>query len=456
MKAKLTLKVSVSGVRGIVGDSLTPQLAARFAAAFGTWAGIGKVLVGRDTRPSGEMLENAVVAGLVATGCQPVEIGLCPIPSALLLTKDLKAQGAVVVTASHNPTEWNGLKFLSARGLYLNAAEVEEFLDIYHQGEFSFVRAEKHKAVVEEPDPAAPHLAKLLKCIDADKIRSRKFKVVADCSNGAGAVMMPKFLGELGCDVVLLNVKTDGTFARQSEPVAENLGDLCREVRRAEADVGFAQDADADRLAVINERGLALGEDMTLALAAKRVLEVTPGPVVVNLSTSQAIDDMAEKAGVPVYRTKIGETNVVEEVLARRAAIGGEGNGGVIWPKVHPCRDSFAAAGLILELMAASGKKISRLAREIPFYALEKDKLPGTPEDALRILAMLRKKHAADEISTLDGLKIRFKEKGGGAASIHVRPSNTEPVIRLQAEARNEARARALLARVKREISALL
>src|SRR5512136_14756 len=336
MRMKLSLKIGISGVRGIVGDSLTPQLAGRFAAAFGTYAGLGKVVVGRDARPSGEMLENAVFAGLLAAGCQPVDIGICPIPSVLLLTKELRAQGGIVVTASHNPKEWNGLKFLSRHGLYLSPSEVEEFLDIYHQGEFSFVRADKHRSIIEELRPTRYHLAKLLKNLDVDLIRKKKVKVAADCNNGAGAILLPEFLDALGCEVTLINTTPDGTFAHQSEPVPENLGELCRLVREAGADIGFAQDADADRLAVVDETGEAIGEEMTLALAVKYVLTQTPGPVVVNLSATQAIDDLARRAGVDVFRTKIGETNVVEELLACRGVVGGEGNGGVIWPRVHP------------------------------------------------------------------------------------------------------------------------
>jgi phosphomannomutase len=451
MDGKLSLKIGISGVRGIIGDSLTPQLAGRFAAALGTYVGPGKIVVGRDARPSGGMLEDAVFAGLLATGCQPVEIGICPIPSVLLLTKDLRARGGVVVTASHNPREWNGLKFLSGRGLYLTPSEVDEFLDIYHQGEFLFVGTDKLRPSADEPDPTRPHLARLLKVLDVDLIRRRKLRVVADCNNGAGATLLPKFLEALGCEVDLMNAAPGRASAHPSEPVPENLTGLCRRVRKVGADVGFAQDADADRLAVVDERGEALGEEMTLALAVKYVLARTPGPVVVNLSATQAIDDLARKAGVPVYRTKIGETNVVEEILARRAVIGGEGNGGVIWPEVHPCRDSFAAAGLVLEQMAAACKPVSRLRKEIPFYAIAKAKVPGTAEQAHRMLGRLKKQYAAETVSTLDGLKIGLE-----GASVHIRPSNTEPIIRVQAEAAGRREAASLLARFMREMRALL
>lgn len=443
--AALALKIGVSGVRGIVGDSLTPQLAARFAAAFGTYVGRGRVVVARDARPSGPMLENAVRAGLLATGCQPVDIGICPIPSVLLYVKESGAAGGIAVTASHNPAEWNGLKFLSARGLYLTASEVAEFLDIYHQGEFSFAPADRLKPPLRAGDALQAHLARLLKALDVERIRKRRLRVAFDAGGGAGAALMPDFLAALGCEAIGLDA---GGGARASEPSAENLGALVRLVRRERADVGFAQDADADRLALVDERGRPLGEELTLAFAVRRVLMTDPGPVVVNLSTSRAIDDLARRAGVEVFRTRVGESNVVEELRARGATIGGEGNGGVIWPRIHPCRDSFAAAGLALELAAATGKTISALRREIPRYAMVKDKVRGSAEAADRTLARLAKKYAANVASTLDGLKLAF-----GASWVHLRPSNTEPLIRVFAEARTPAAARALAARFRREIS---
>ncbi len=442
-----TLKISVSGVRGVVGDSLTPQVVARFAAAFGTYAGRGRVLVGRDARPSGGMLVEAVTAGLLATGCQPVDIGICPIPSALFYTRESQARGAVVATASHNPEEWNGLKFLSGRGIYLNASEVEEFLDIYHQGDFAFVRADRHRPLAADACAVEAHLKRLLQCLDVDRIRSRAFRVAVDCNNGAGAVLLPRFLECLGCEVESINATPGAAFARSSEPVPESLRALGRLVRRARADVGFAQDADADRLAIVDETGRPIGEDLTLALGVQRVLQTTPGPVAVNLAASRAIDDLAKCAGVPVYRTKTGEINVVEEVLRRKAVVGGEGNGGVVWPRVHPCRDSFAAAGLVLELMACSRKNVSTLAGRIPAYAMVKDKVPGTPEEAHRILGVLRKRHEREDVSTLDGLRIAFPD-----GWVLLRPSNTEPIIRVTAEAKDPRRARALADRFRSEI----
>jgi phosphomannomutase len=448
MKERLSLKVSVSGVRGVIGESLTPRLAARFAQAFGTYLGGGKVVVGRDARSSGPMLQEAVTAGLLSVGCRPVDAGLCPIPSFQVLTKALQARGGVSITASHNPGEWNGLKFVGGAGFFLDRPRFAEFIEIYHQGEFALVRAEKMKPAAREEEPLRPHLERLLAALDADLIKRGRFRVAVDCANGAGAALVPEFLRRLGCRPVLVNAVPHGRFERPPEPVPENLGALGRAVRARRADVGFAQDADADRLAVVDEAGRPLGEELTLALAVKRVLSSrAAGPVVVNLSTTRAIDDIAAAAGVPVFRTRIGEINVVEEILDRGAAVGGEGNGGVIWPAVHPCRDSFTAMGLVLELMAATGKAPSALRREIPVYHMVKDKVSGTAGRAHAIGKALRKKYAGKgEVVTLDGVKVVFADSW-----VHLRPSNTEPIIRVVAEARTRAEAARLVRLFKAE-----
>lgn len=451
MRKQVSLKISISGVRGVVGDSLTPQLAARFAQALGTYLGRGKVIVGQDTRPSGIMVKNAIIAGLLSVGCQPADCGIAPIPSIQNLIPETNAVGGIVVTASHNPPQWNGLKFINAKGLFLNFSQFEELLDIYHHRDFSFVSFDKYKSPILEENPTEVHLRKLLDYLDVESIRKKKFRVVADCSNGAGAILTPKFLEALGCEMILLNTTPDGSFAHLPEPVPENLRVLCRMVRKNRADVGFAQDADADRLAIISEKGEALGEELTLALAVKYLLSKKTGPVVTNLSTTAALDDIARQRGVPLFRTKIGEIHVVEELLARAAVIGGEGNGGVILPDIHPCRDSFTAMGLTLEFMASSGKTISQLRREIPPYHLIKDKVEGTPERAQRIIIELKKKYAGKgHISTLDGLKIQFKNSW-----FHVRPSNTEPIIRILAEARKREEAKKLIHKLKREMREL-
>jgi len=449
-----SLKISISGVRGIVGESLSPQLLASFAQAFGTFIGGGSVIVGQDSRTSGVMVKNAVMSGLLSVGCQPVEVGICPIPSFQVFTKETKARGGIFVTASHNPKEWNGLKFISQEGLFLNYHQTEEFLDIYHQGEFSLVEAEKYKIPKSKKNPTAPHLKKLLSYFKTDLISKKKFKVAVDCANGAGAVLAPQFLQALGCETIFINCVPDGSFAHHPEPVPENIAQLCNTVIENKADVGFAQDADADRLAVVNEKGEPLGEELTLLLAAKHVLSKNPGPVVINLSTSQAMDDITRSFKVPLIRTKIGEINVVEQILAQqgRTAIGGEGNGGVILPEIHTCRDSFTAMDLILEYMASSGKTISELRAEIPQYHMIKDKIMGTQEQASYLIRHLKRKYwNRGEISLLDGLKIQFEDHW-----FHIRPSNTEPIIRLIAEAKSLEKAKRIISQLKGEISGII
>ena len=451
MKKGLSLKIGISGVRGIVGVSLTPQLAACFAQAFGTYIGSGKVIVGQDARTSGTMIKNAVFSGLLSIGCQPVDIGICPIPSTMVLAKENPYIGAVVVTASHNPPEWNGLKFISGKGLFLSHSQVQEFLDIYHQGEFPLVSADRYKTPITETNPTKSHLHKLLDYLDVDSIKKNNYSIVADCSQGAGLRLLPNFLEHLGCQVILLDHKKRPQKLTQNRSTTQDITSLCREVLKNNADIGFVQDADADRLSIINEKGIPLGEELTLALAVDYILSKKSGPVVVNLSTSRSIEDIARKYKAPLYRTKIGEINVVEELLHKKAVIGGEGNGGVIFPSIHPCRDSFTAIGLTLEAMSRYGKSISQLQKSIPKYAMVKDEIEGSYEQAHRILRLLRKKFQKKEnISTIDGLKFDFRDSW-----LHIRPSNTEPIIRIFAEAKSRQKAQALIRRFKQEIRGL-
>ena len=453
MNKATSLKISVSGVRGIVGESLTPQLIASLAQAFGTYLGQGKVIVGQDPRNSGTMVKKAVLAGLLAVGCQPIDIGICPIPSILILTKEAKARGGMAVTASHNPKGWNGLKFINREGIFLNYYQMEEFLDIYYQGEFSLVEAEKHKNLKFEENPTEPHLKKLLSYFNVDIISQKKLKVVIDCCYGAGAMLAPYFLEALGCQVTLVNTRPE-VSPYHLQTFSENIGEIGRTIVEKTADVGFIQDADADRLAIINEKGEPIGEELTLILATKHILSKNPGAVVVNLSTSQAIDYIANQFNVPVIRTKVGEINVVEQILSQqqKVAIGGEGNGGVILPDIHPCRDSFSAMGLILEYMAFSGKTISQLQQEIPKYFIIKDKIRGTPAQAHQIIKQLKRKYMnKGKISLLDGLKINFKNYW-----IHLRASNTEPIIRLIVEAKSQQKAEKIVQQFKREILDIL
>jgi phosphomannomutase len=435
-----SLKISISGVRGIVGDTLTPQLLTAFAGAFGTYLGRGPILVGRDTRQSGEMVGNAVFAGLLAAGCEPVDLGICPVPSIQIRAAEVRSSGAIAITASHNPAQWNALKFINAEGLFLNAYQADELLDIYHQRSFTLVPSSEIRNVRRDSQAIPCHIQRLLRYFDADLLRRARLKVVLDSCNGAGSLAAPQFLRALGCRVIELHTTPNGIFPRDPEPIPENLTVLRKAVVRHRADVGFAQDADADRLAVIDPLGNPIGEDYTLALATLFVLEKHPGPVVTNLSTTRAIDDIAESLSCPVIRTRIGEANVVEEMIHAGAVVGGEGNGGVILPEIHYCRDSMSGMGAVLQLMAERRKALPQILEQIPRYFMVKQKVDLSPDRVSQLLESLERRLAGAGKTKLDGLKLFWPD-----ACLHVRASNTEPVVRIVAEAKSRRRARVLV-----------
>jgi phosphomannomutase len=312
MKAIPTLKISISGVRGVVGDSLTPDLLTRFSQAFGTYIGSGRVVVGRDTRTSGEMVRQAVVSGLLSSGCRIVDAGVCPTPTVQLLVRKLHAAGGIAITASHNPPEWNALKFVGPDALFLSGARGRELLDIYHQGEYTKARSQRIRTVEALTGALDQHLAAVLEAVGPLAAGGRRLKVVLDACNGAGAIVGPRLLQALGAEVVGIHTAPDGRFPRPAEPTPENLKALCAAVREHEADIGFAQDMDADRLAIVSERGEPIGEERTLVLAVEHVLRLTPGPVVANLATTHALELVAARYRCAVYRTPVGEANVTK------------------------------------------------------------------------------------------------------------------------------------------------
>jgi phosphomannomutase len=443
-----SLKISISGIRGIVGETLTPQLLTAFAGAFGTYVGRGPIMLGRDTRSSGEMVRNAVFAGLLSAGCEPVDLGICPVPSIQIRTKDVHARGGIAITASHNPAEWNALKFIGREGLFLNTHQAEELLDIYHQRAFTQVASGEIRSIRLDADAVTAHLRRLHDCFDAHVIGRARIRVVLDSCNGAGSVAAPRFLRELGCSVVELHTDPKGGFPRSPEPVPENLGALCSAVRRHKADIGLAQDADADRLAIVNSSGTPIGEEYTLTLAVLFILGKQKGPVVTNLSTTRAIDDIAARFGCPVARTRIGEINVVEEMIQTGAAVGGEGNGGVILPAVHYCRDSMSGMGAVLQLMAERRKPLEAILREIPHYEMIKDKATVAAERVPAIHDALRRLFPEAEADTRDGLKLSWKQ-----GWLHLRLSNTEPILRIVAESPSRRQSQSLVRTAKRLIA---
>jgi len=446
------LKVGISGVRGVVGASFTPQVAVAFARAFASFLGQGSVLVGRDTRPSGFATECAVVAGLQSSGCKPVLAGIVPTPTICMLVPLLGARGGIAITASHNPPQWNALKFVGPNGLFLSPQRANELFDIYHQGEFALVGEDGLPPVTTLEAPAEEHFNKIMQYVDASAVRARKFRVAVDCCNGVGALYTRAFLERLGCEVFTCFDTPTGAFEREPEPLPENLGTLGALVREHKCHVGFAQDPDGDRLAIVNEQGEPIGEDLTVAFAVQQVLDCHgKGPVAIHLSTSRSVAWVAEQRSCPVIRSKIGEINVVQALLAAGAVVGGEGNGGVVVPAIHPCRDSFTGMALVLELMAVTGKTVSELRAAIPRHYLVKDKVPVRGERVTSILRVVRRKYEHLKINLQDGVYVEIDD-----GWFHVRASNTEPVIRISAEARNPETARQIAQTVRAEILAYL
>ena len=444
------LMVSVSGMRGRVGAPLTPELMAGLAAAFGAFvrreSGEGPVYVGRDSRTSGPMFVRAVVAGLQSVGVPVIDLGLVPTPTLLLAVGRSDAIGGIGVTASHNPAEWNALKLVSGEGVFLDADLSARFRTSLREEDPERVAWHAIPAVREDQEAWPRHLEAILALphVDVPALRARQIKVAIDCVHGAGGPVMTDLLGALGCSVEGIGMNPDGLFPRDPEPTAANLGDLGALVRDSGAEIGLAVDPDVDRLALADETGGAMGEDLTLALAAATVLRRTPGPVVTNLSTSQVVEDVARAYDVRLARAPVGEVNVARRMQAENAVVGGEGNGGVILPALHHTRDAPLAAALILQHIVDEGVSASAAAARWPSYTIVKVKV-SFPREALELaFAALEEDLGVEAVDRTDGLRFAWPARG---AWLHVRPSGTEPVVRLIAEAREEEAAHAMVDR---------
>lgn len=445
------LKVGVSGIRGIVGEALSSEAVLDFSRSFGTMMKKGKVVVSRDTRISGQMYKELVKAALISTGCTCVDLDICPTPTTQVMVKELKAAGGVIITASHNPIQYNGLKFVNGKGLFLDAGERKKLLELYDKKEFKQVKVEEIKPVICDNSAVDRHLRRVLNFIKPGLIRKKKFKVAYDCCSGAGVVATAILMKKLGVKTVALNDKATGFFPHIPEPVPQNLKELCNAVKKNRCDIGFAQDPDADRLAIIDEKGRPIGEEYTLVLAVKFLLKSNkkPGAIVVtNLSTTRAIDDVAEEFGAKVFRTAVGERNVVEKLLEEKALIGGEGSGGVILPAIHPCRDSFTAMALVLQYMTEEGRKLSEILAGMPQYKMIKKAIECSLGEAQVVVKRLREKYSFEKINTVDGLKIDFVD-----GWVHIRPSNTEPIVRIIAEGKSDEAAQKLVDKLTGEIN---
>jgi phosphomannomutase len=456
--------IGVSGMRGTIGGTLTPAVVGRMAAAFAAWLKTNvqpldnkrhRVVFGRDSRPSGFWVRDAAVAALSASGVEVIDLDIVTTPGVAMMVKHLAADAGIIATASHNPIEWNGLKFLNNAAVALPADVAEQIKRYYEENRADYARVENLAPTKKNSETHALHVKRVIDYVDALGISTKRFKVVLDSVNGAGCVATATLLNKLGCQLVHLHGTPDGKFPHEPEPTEKNLVGLAHEVRRQKAHVGFAQDPDADRLAIVDETGRYIGEEYTLALVAKMVLSKRPGVAVANLSTSRMIDDVAAQHASRVVRTPVGEANVVHAMIREKAVIGGEGNGGVIDPRIVPGRDSLVGMAYVLQLMAATGKTISQLVAEIPRYEIVKTKFTCRREDANRAVEALKREFAAEKVDTQDGIRIDWDAQ---RAWVHARPSNTEPIMRIIAEAPERAAAdekvRQVQAVVDRELKA--
>jgi phosphomannomutase len=452
------LKISVSGVRGKFPRDLTPDIARRFSYAFSRLVGPREVFIGRDTRPSGKAMRGYVIQGLRAGGCRVVDIGIVPTPTALFAVREMIRSkrstpkkkggllgGAIVITASHNPLPWNGFKFISPQGRFLNQKEADRLFKIYEKTKLPFSNSKTKGSVKHKKEILTNHIQRVLKSVDVPAIRKKAFRVAMDMGNGAGTVASPKLLRALGCKVFPLMGSPSGKFRSDPEPTTHNLNALCNLVKNKKADVGFAQDPDADRLAIVSERARPIGEENTLTIALDHILSKKQGPVVVNVSTSSMCENICKKYGAQLYQSRIGEANVSERMLRVGALIGGEGNGGVIYPAVNFGRDSLVAMVLVLDAMAKHDCQVEGLISRIPQKHMVKLKMAVHPGKLKRFFSKMKSRFKNNRIDFTDGMKVYFKE-----GWVHLRGSNTEPVLRLMGEAQTRSGARALVQKVRR------
>jgi phosphomannomutase len=433
------LIVSVSGIRGIVGQSLYPDIACRFASALGTYLKGGRVVLCRDGRPSGRMLRQAVAAGLSAAGCIVDDIGIAPTPTVGVAVRQLGAAGGIQITASHNPAPWNGLKMFGSDGAVLTAERGKQVQQLFESGSLKYAGWDTIGDIRVPPDVTEAHAQAVCDAVSASSIHAAGFRVLLDANGGAGGPLGSNFLRQLGCEVVELACEADGNFVHEPEPIPAHLTDIGPQVSRSGAAVGFVLDPDADRLALIDENGNCISEEITLALAVKHRLQQKRGPVVVNMSTSRVIEDIAREARCEFLRTAVGEANVVAGMRAAGAAIGGEGNGGVIDPRIGWVRDPFIGMAMILNLMADSGQKLSELVASLPAYAMLKTKYTVPKEKLASALTAVEKRWPDAKVNRIDGLRLDWPDRW-----VHVRASNTEPAVRVIAESPSEAETKRL------------
>lgn len=456
----MTLIKSISGIRGTIGgvtnDNLTPLDTVKFAAAYGIWLQEYakkdklKVVVGRDARLSGEMVQNLVMSTLIGLGIEVVNLGLSTTPTVEIAVPMEEADGGIILTASHNPKQWNALKLLNEKGEFLNAKEGALILKIAEEERFNFAEIDDLGIITENDAYIDIHIDHVLSLplINAETVKKANFKVVVDGVNSTGGIAIPKLLEEFGVEVVKLYCEPTGHFPHNPEPLKEHLGAICEKVVEEKADFGIVVDPDVDRLAFICNDGSMFGEEYTLVACADYVLGKTPGNTVSNLSSSRALRDITEKHGGSYKAAAVGEVNVVIEMKKTKAIIGGEGNGGIIYPESHYGRDSLVGTALFLMLMAERGGSVLELRNSYPSYFMSKKKIELTPElDVDAILEKMAIKYSQEQVSTIDGVKVDFK-----ANWVHLRKSNTEPIIRVYTEAGTQKEADTLAHKIMKEI----
>ncbi|MCH8495734.1 MAG: phosphoglucosamine mutase [Balneolales bacterium] len=435
--------ISVSGIRGIFGEDLNPENLARYAAAYGTWAKGGIIVLGRDSRVTGELCERVITAALQSVGCDVINVGIVPTPTVAMGVLRHEAAGGIVISASHNPAQWNALKLLNSKSEFLDASEGGAVMAIAN-GEAgpAYVSYDKIGTVSEDNDLSQWHIDKVLDLpyIDADIIKKAGFSVAVDAVNGAGGVIVPELLRQLGVKTIdELYCEPNGLFPHNPEPLPEHLGEICALVKEKKNDLGIVVDPDVDRLALVDETGKLIGEEYTLAAAIDFRLEKNKGPIAVNLSSSRIGDDIAKKHGVECHRSAVGEINVVKKMQEVGAIIGGEGNGGVINPDLHAGRDALVGIAMILQMLAERKITLGAYRNSLPNYHILKSKVELGSVNADEVLRKVAEIYADEKISTIDGVKIDFEE-----GWVHLRKSNTEPIIRVYSEALSAEKAKSL------------
>jgi phosphomannomutase len=443
---------SISGLRGIVGDGLDPGILIKYTSAYADFIGKGKVVVGRDARVTGEMVLSIVVGTLLAKGLDVIEIGICPTPTVQYTVKTLNANGGIAITASHNPNQWNALKMLNNTGQFLSPEQYSEFQKLLNNPVNNYEKWDGIGKITHTDEGLKRHVRDVLNMrhINQKEISNRKFRVLADCVNGAGVYVIPAFLKEFGCEVIEYNCERTGVFPRLPEPIPENLSGTMKAVKDHSADLGVVVDPDVDRLVLITNDGEPFGEENTITQAVKFILSKEKGDVVVNLSTTRAVDDVAKAEGRKVFRSPVGEANVVKKMKEVNAVIGGEGSGGVIYPELHYGRDALVGIAITLQHLLECGGTLAELKKTLPVYFIAKKKIELFEINPDKVINILADRYCKENINKEDGLRIDFEDHW-----VHFRKSNTEPIIRIITEAKTQSLAEDLSGKYFSEIKKL-